>query len=26
VDFIQADNNHDGVLVIEEVAAMLVKK
>ena len=26
VDFIQADNNHDGVLDTEEVAAMLVRK
>lgn len=26
VDFIQADNNHDGVLDMEEVTAILVKK
>lgn len=26
LDFIQADKNHDGVLDMEEVAAMLVKK
>ena len=26
VDFIQADKNHDGVLDMEEVAAMLVRK
>ena len=26
IDFVQADKNHDGVLDMEEVAAMLVKK